>query len=214
MKWLGAMLRRARMRNLTEGQVQLVRAEATDDDTKDGVERWQDYGLTSNPGDGQGVVLNIDGHTIVMRLDRLAERPTLDVYEVAVWHKEGHYVKLKAGKVVEVNCDQLMISASTKVSVTSPTVEFSGEHFTVSASTKAEITTPDIEVNASSSATFSTPTLSASQAVSVGTTLTAATSIASPTVTATTSLTVAGKEMLTHQHGNVENGPDDSGPPV
>ena len=214
MGWLGAMLRRARMRNLVEGLVQVVRAEATDDDAKDGVERHQDYGLAANPGDGQGLVLNIDGHTIVLRLDRIAERPQLDVYEVAVWHKEGHYVKLKAGKVVEVSCDQLLISATTKVSITTPTLEVSSDQVTIDAWTKASITTPDFEVDASTGATIITPTLTASQAVSVGTSLSATTSVEAPTVAAESSLTVSGKEMLTHAHGDVKAGTDESGPPI
>lgn len=211
MGWISSMLRRARMRNLTEGLVQVVRAEATDDDAKDGVERWQDYGVASNPGDGQGLVLNIDGHTIVLRLDRLAERPQLAVYEVAVWHKEGHYVKLKAGKIVEVSCDQYLVNAAQKVVFNTPTFEVDCDQFAANASVKATITAPDFEVDASTGATITTPTLAASEAVSVGTTLSATTSVEAPTVAAASSLTVDGKEILTHTHIDVTHGPDESG---
>jgi phage gp45-like len=210
--WLSAMLRRARMRNLAEGSVQAVRTEATDDDTKDGVERWQDYGLAANPGDGQGLVLNIDGHTIVMRLDRIAERPQLAVYEVALWHKEGHYVKLKAGKVIEVSCEQLLINATTKVSITTPTFEVHCDQATIGATSTATVTAPNVAVNASSGVAVTTPTLNASQAVSVGTTLSAGIAVEAPTVTAQTSLTVDSKEVLGHTHGNVENGPGHTDP--
>jgi phage baseplate assembly protein V len=120
MTWWHNLLRRARLRGLTEGnQVQVARAEALDDDAKDDAERWQDYGFAGNPVDGQGLVINAGGHTVVIRMDRLAERPHLDAFEVAVWHKEGHFVKLKAGGVIEV-------VAPTKVLLQTPLVEATG----------------------------------------------------------------------------------------
>lgn len=122
MSWLGNLLRRARLRGLVEGKVQRVRAEALDDDAKDEVERWQDYGFSAQPVDGQGLVINAGGHTIVLRMDRIAERPALAAYEVTVWHKEGHKVTLKAGRLVQVDCDELVVNASTRVALNTPQV--------------------------------------------------------------------------------------------
>lgn len=119
-------LRRARIRGLIEGLVQRGRVEATDADAKDDAERFQDYGYASNPGDGQGLVLHVGGHTIVLRMDRLAERPKLAPYEVTVWHKEGHSVTLKAGKVVQVDCDQLVVNATQKVAFNTPEMKHNG----------------------------------------------------------------------------------------
>jgi phage gp45-like len=115
MMWgaLENLLRRARLRGLTEGKVQTVRTESLEGDAKDAAERFQDYGFAAHPLDGQGLVINAGGHTIVLRMDRLAERPQLQAYEVAVWHKEGHCVKLKAGGVVEVLATTVMIDAAT-----------------------------------------------------------------------------------------------------
>ncbi len=87
----------------------------------------------------------------MIRLDRIAERPQLDAFEVAVWHHEGHFVKLKAGKVVEVNCDDLIVTAAVSVRITSPTVE----------------------IDASGGVNVSTPTLAASAAITAGTNVTA-----------------------------------------
>jgi phage baseplate assembly protein V len=127
MSWWGDLLRRARIRSVKEGKVQTARTEATENDAKDDAERWQDYGFAGNPGDGQGLVINAGGHTIVLRLDRIAERPQLAAYEVAVWHKEGHMVRLKAGRVVQVDCDQFVVNASAGVSFNTPTVNASGD---------------------------------------------------------------------------------------
>lgn len=120
--WLGAMLRRARLRGVREGQVQRARAEATELDAKDDCERFQDYGFAANPVDGQGLVLTVAGHTIVLRMDRLAERPQLAAHEVTVWHKDGHRVTLKAGQVVQVDCARLVVNASERVELNSPQV--------------------------------------------------------------------------------------------
>ena len=126
MNW-GALLRRARIRELKEGQVQQARVEATENDAKDAAERWQDYGFAANVVEGQGLVINAGGHTIVLRMDRLAERPRLAAHEVSVWHKEGHNVTLRGGKVVEVNCDTFRVNAAVKVELNTPSVTGSGD---------------------------------------------------------------------------------------
>lgn len=118
-------LRRARLRGLKEGQVQTVRAESLESDAKDNAERFQDYGLAANPMDGQGLVITVGGHVIVLRMDRLAERPQLAPYEVSVWHKEGHNVTLRAGKVVEVNCDIYRVNAAVRAEMNTPVVAMS-----------------------------------------------------------------------------------------
>ncbi len=149
---LGQLLRRSRLRGLVEGLVQRVRAESLEHDAKDDAERFQDYGFTANAVDGQGLVLNVGGHTIVLRMDRLAERPQLPAYEVAVWHREGHMVRLKAGKVVQISCDHLVVDAAADVVINSPSVT----------------------VNASTGVTLATPQVTATEDVTVGGTATAA----------------------------------------
>lgn len=126
MGWWDNILRRARIRGVKEGSVQTARAEALENDAKDEAERWQDYGFACNPVDGQGLVINAGGHTIVLRMDRISERPQLGAYEVSVWHKEGHSVTLKAGKLVQVDCDTLVINAAVGVTLNTPEVAASG----------------------------------------------------------------------------------------
>ena len=123
----GVFLRRARIRGLKEGRVQTARIEALENDVKDAVERWQDYGFACNAVEGQGLVINAGGHTIVLRMDRIAERPQLAAYEVSVWHKEGHNVTLRNGKVVEVNCDTFRVTAAVKVELNTPVVAMSAK---------------------------------------------------------------------------------------
>lgn len=120
------LLRRARIRGLKEGPVQTARAESLEGDAKDEAERWQDYGFAANVVDGQGLVINAGGHTIIIRMDRVAERPRLAAHEVCVWHKEGHKVTLRAGKLVEVACDTLRVNAAVKVELNTPLLSVTG----------------------------------------------------------------------------------------
>lgn len=126
MGWWDAMVRRVRIRGLQEGLVQRGRVEALENSAADDAERFQDYGFAANPVDGQGLQIEVGGHTLIIRMDRLAERPQLAEFEVAVWHKEGHMVRLRAGKVVQVDCDSLVINAAEGVTINSPTVQASG----------------------------------------------------------------------------------------
>lgn len=196
MTWLGNLLRRARIRGLVEGKVQRARAEALDDDAKDDAERWQDYGFAANPVDGQGLVLNVAGHTIVVRLDRIAERPQLDAYEVALWHKEGHMVRLKAGKVVEVSCDELVVNAATSVAINSPWV-------TVSASSGVTLDTPQVQASGDVAVAGSA---AVSGGVGAGGAAPVVGKVLAPAVEAASSLKVAGVQVAGHTHPGVQAG--------
>jgi phage baseplate assembly protein V len=127
MSWIDNLLRRSRLRGLVEGPVQRARVETHDADAKDNAERWQDYGFAAHPVDGQGLSLNWKGHTIVLRMDRLGERPELQAYEVSVWHKDGHKLTLKEDGVIEIDCKTLAINASSGVTMTTPKVSMSGD---------------------------------------------------------------------------------------
>ncbi|MBP6897374.1 MAG: phage baseplate assembly protein [Pseudacidovorax sp.] len=205
------MLRRARLRGLFEGLVQKVRAEATENDGKDAVERFQDYGFAANPVEGQGLVLHWEGHTIVLRMDRMAERPRLGAYEVSVWHKEGHHVTLRAGRLVEVECDDFLLKAANSATVETKT-------FTVRASQKIRNETPlDQVTGIQQPQQLTVGGISGpGSATMVGGSwsMTGVSWSATNCQTAYTggTLTMNGKDLSDqHRHGLVQRGTDDSG---
>lgn len=112
---LGNLLRRVRFRGLVEGKVQRARVEALEGDARDDAEHWHDYGFTARPMDGEGLRIEVGGHTILLRADRINERPQLAAFEVSVWHKEGHRVTLKAGGLVEASCTTFRITGALEV---------------------------------------------------------------------------------------------------
>jgi len=207
MGWLANLIRRARLRGLVDAAVQTVRAESLEADAKDGVERWQDYGFAANAVDGQGLVINWAGHTVVLRLDRIGERPAMAPYDVAIWHHEGHKVHMKAGKVVEVTCDHLVVNAAQDVTITSPVVA-------INASTSTTVTSPQVTATASTGITLTTPTVAASGNVTAGGNMLATGISQASSVIAVSSLKVASKEMSGHTHGGVQAGAGTSGPPT
>ncbi len=126
MNMLANLARWVRVRGLREGPMQIGRVEGLPNDARDDAQRPQDYGFAAMPVDGQGLKLEMGGHAIIIRMDRLAERPHLAEYEVCVWHKEGHRLTLKAGGVVQVDCAELVVSASGRVAINTPAVSISG----------------------------------------------------------------------------------------
>lgn len=139
------LVRRVRIRNLVEGLVQVGSLVGFEPDARDRAERFQDYGLASNPVSGEGLRIEVGGHTFILRMDRLAERPELAAYEVCVWHKEGHSVTLRAGRVVDVACDQLNIVASAGVNIQTPVLAVQGNQ-TVSGSSTAQTVVGQLDV--------------------------------------------------------------------
>lgn len=84
-------------------------------------ELWQHYAFTSRPKKGmEALCFRIFGWVVVLATDDRAHRPALDDGEAALWTDEGDMIKLKRGRIVE-------IIAGTKVTVTAPMVEFSGD---------------------------------------------------------------------------------------
>jgi len=106
------------------------------DETRDGVERFQNYGLTSVPLSGaEGVFLSVGGsrdHGIVI---------AMQAGEVALYDDQGQVIKLKRGKAIEITgCDTLTATCAVSATITAPKAN-------IIASTKITLTTPLLDVS-------------------------------------------------------------------
>jgi phage gp45-like len=117
------IVRRVRVRGLAEGKVQKGQVDGHDNYSREGVERFQEYGFAANGGDGEGLVIEVDGHTILIAMDRLGDRPALGGGEVCMWHRAGHRVTLKDAGLVQVDCKRLVINAEEEVQFNTPMVK-------------------------------------------------------------------------------------------
>ena len=108
--------------------IQKVQVSGLADETLQDVEFMQQFGLTSVPPAGtQVVVLPIGGttsHSIVVATENGSYRiKGLQGGEVAVYDESGSSIVLRKGKLIEIDCDVLKITAATKVDISSPLVE-------------------------------------------------------------------------------------------
>jgi phage baseplate assembly protein V len=102
------------------------------DETRDQVERFQNYGFTSHPHAGaEAVAIALGGsrdHLVAIAVDdRRYRLKGLAAGEVALYTDEGDTVILKRGRVVEVTTQTLLVKAGTKVRFETPLVETTGQ---------------------------------------------------------------------------------------
>ena len=115
-------------------------------ETRDHVERWQDYGLTTHPVPGaEAIVLALGGstdHSAVIKVDDRRYRiKNMKEGEVALYDDQGQVIHLKRDKTIHIyGCDTLTADIGLKTTLTCPDV-------TVEASTKVTLTTPLLAVS-------------------------------------------------------------------
>lgn len=115
-------------------KMQLVQLTALDGETRESVERVQNYGFTSVPKPGaEGVAVFVGGyrdHGLVVAMDDRRYRLTgLQAGEVAVYTDQGDKVVIERGGTIRV-------TASTKVVVAAPLVELAGNTDAVALASK------------------------------------------------------------------------------
>ncbi len=104
-------------------KVQSAQVSLLDDEVRDNVERFQNYGFTSVPEAGaEGVAVSVAGnrdHIILVAVDdRRYRKLGMLPGEVAVYTKWGDFIHLKQGEV--------LVQHSTKITATAPLVEING----------------------------------------------------------------------------------------
>jgi phage baseplate assembly protein V len=126
-------------------QLQLLSGEVGD------AERYQHYGFTSHPHPGaEAIVLSIGGsreHLVTIADgDRRYRVTALSQGEVAIYTDEGDTIRMRRGRIVEVNTQTMRINAETL----------------------CEINTATMQINASAQCAITTPVVAASAAVQAG----------------------------------------------
>lgn len=122
------LIRKAKMVFTTVKLIQQYKVNIFESRASEDAERFQDYGFAAQPSEGEGLVIDAGGSVIVLRIDRLKDRPTLANDEVAVWHKEGHKIHLKADQVIEVSCKKYKVTATEGVEYDTPQMTNTGEY--------------------------------------------------------------------------------------
>lgn len=122
---LALMVGRAVVLLVNDGlRMQGLQISLLEDETRDDVEHFQNYGFTSHPLPGaEAIALGVAGnrdHLVVLTVDdRRYRLKGLAAGEVAIYTDQGDKIVLKRGGTVEV-------TASTKVRLVTPLVECTG----------------------------------------------------------------------------------------
>lgn len=127
-------------------KLQSIQVGMLTDESRDAVERFQEYGFTSVPKSGaEAVVVCVGGnreHGLVVAVDDRRYRiKGLAEGEVCIYTDEGDKVHLKRGKVVEITTNTLRVNAATAIELNAPTI-------TATATTKIDLTTPMVTASA------------------------------------------------------------------
>jgi len=101
-------------------------------EVRDRVERWEDYGFTSHPLPGaEALVLSLGGSTdhgaVVKVGDRRYRIVNQQPGEVTIYTDEGDTIRLRRGRIVEIDTQTMRINASTLCEINAPTVQINAE---------------------------------------------------------------------------------------
>lgn len=131
---LRLVVSRAVVRAVTDSlRMQAVQIDLLADESRDNVERFQNYGITSHPHPGaEAIVVAVGGsrdHLVAIAVDdRRYRLASLAAGEVALYDDLGHMVHLtRAGIVIDGGGHQVTIVNTTKLRVESPMMECTGD---------------------------------------------------------------------------------------
>lgn len=115
--------------------IQTAQISLFQNETKSNIERMQEYGFSSVPlPDCEGVAVFVGGtrdHGVIVATDDSRYRiKNQSPGEVAIYTDEGSSIKLKRGKIIEINGDDVIINAN---------------NFTVNAANHATFETPELK---------------------------------------------------------------------
>lgn len=133
------MVGRVVIKSVNDGlRMQRLQVVALDGETKDDVERYQNYGFTGVPfEDAEGVMVSVGGsrdHGIVIAVDdRRFRLVGLAPGEVAMYTDEGDSIVMRRGRNINV-------TAGTKINAIAPNIE-------IAATVKVLLTTPLVEAS-------------------------------------------------------------------
>lgn len=124
---------RALVRLVNDGSgIQTAQVSLMGNETRDKLERFQEYGFTSVPKAGaEAAVVFVGGcrdHGIIVAIDdRRVRLKGLAEGEVAIYTDEGDSIILKRGNNIEINTATLTVKASDKVRMETPLLEVTGD---------------------------------------------------------------------------------------
>jgi len=184
---------RGKVISVVQGVIQRINAAVWGDGTIENREFLQHYGYTSRPKAGAEVVFIRQGNSIIaIASDDRRYRISLENGEVALYTDEGDKIHLKRDRIIEILGGEKII-ASTKVAE-------------INASVSATITSPTVDVVASTKVTLTAPETEITGNVQVGGAMAVAGALSSATSVADPNGTMQAMRGVHNGHTHPENG--------
>ena len=114
---------RARLSSLNgDPGLQLSQGKALEGEQMQAVEVVQQFGFTSGiPADSQLIVLPLSGRSsasVVIATEHGAYRLKVGQGEARMYSQEGAYIHIKAGRIIDIDCDNLTINVKEQATIT------------------------------------------------------------------------------------------------
>lgn len=113
-------------------KMQIMQLNLQAEETRANLERFQQYGITSNPHDGaEAAVVFVGGsrdHGLILAVDdRRYRLQSLEKGEVAIYTDEGDKILLGRGNNIQIETNTLTVRAADKARFETPVLECTGE---------------------------------------------------------------------------------------
>lgn len=150
-----------------EKKMQLVKISGYANEVLEDIERFQDYGFTSNPLPGaEACAVFVGGkreHGIVVKIDDRRYRfKGMESGEVAIYTDEEDFIHFKRTNEIEINSKKKLVANVTE------DVEVNTKRVVVNAYESAEVNTVQATVNATGQTDINTPTCNISDDCNIG----------------------------------------------
>jgi phage baseplate assembly protein V len=128
---ISQMLVRALVTSVNEDvKRQTLQVKMRADESADDIERFQNYGTSSNPPLGSEAILaalggNL-GQLVAIAVESKQYRPKGEMGDVFLYHMEGHRIQLTKDGVINITANKVNLTASEEFNIVSPTVNITG----------------------------------------------------------------------------------------
>lgn len=134
-----------------EPGLQLTQANALAGEQAQAVENLQQFGFSSGvPADSDLIVLPLAGRTsasVIIATENAAYRLKVGPGEARMYSQDGAYIHIKAGRIIEIDCDELTINVKNSAALTA------GQGVSITAGSGITLDTPQTTVTGNMTAT-------------------------------------------------------------
>lgn len=128
---ISQMLVRALVTSVNEDvKRQTLQVKMRADESADDIERFQNYGISSNPPLGSEAILaalggNL-GQLVAIAVENKDYRPQGEIGDVFLYHLSGHQIQLTKDGTINITANKVNLTATEEVNIVSPTVNVTG----------------------------------------------------------------------------------------